>query len=293
MTTMNNNTVNPFGIFEDADIKEQKVTGPVKQRINLVKAREEAELCNLIGRGENVSMVIVDKKNIGKLKAHARSVIKGNFSNYMLKAMTSLIKKFIENGTGVSFLTTSNNAITMRMYRKYSSMADVLDVDSIMASMTTKSRFYNIEVDDTQEMIATKKESAGILREFVETMVEADAKGIYVEANKVDEFNQLVLNVPEGIELKAGDVLKFENGYTADGISVQGWKNFSREKATVQQKTVNGRLVYFLYKKNKERFTSLEQVMHDVIGKQWAECPAVVATVDMDSCEETMFSLDI
>lgn len=290
---MNANVINPFGAFTEEleDINENAViSGPIRIAIDLPRARANAELVNFIGRGDKSCFAVLDKEHIGKLKVFSTGNITGNFSNYMLKGMTYIINSFVNKGVGISMLTTSNNAIAVRMYRKHTADMDILDIDEILEKMTAGNSFYHPEVDDTQERVALKHESKVVLRDFIEAMVEADSHGIYIEVNKIDEYNQLILNVPEDVKVKAGDILTFTNGSTADGITVQGWKNFTRAKAEVQQKTVNGRLVYFLYKKNKDRFTKIEQVMHSVIGQMWAKCPATEATVDMDSCEETTFS---
>ena len=134
-------------------------------------------------------------------------------------------------------------------------------------------------------MITLKNESRLAVIDFTNAMIEADDLGLYVEFNKASEFNQLILNVPEDVEIEAGDILKFTNGSTENGITVNGWKNFSRDNAKVFVKSENGTNVYFLYKKS--RLSSMEQAQRSALAQQWAKCPATEIKVNLDDVQET------
>lgn len=292
--TMNNNVnemINDdaMNFFEEVDEKTP-ISGPIRLPIDFKKARAEALPVILIGRGVTMSLVVLDKKNVGKLMAHRRaSIEQGKFAVTMLNSLSSIIEQFVEKGLHMTVYTTSNNTILARTYRKYASSMDVLDVDAIVNKISSSNRYFKPEVDDTAERTEQKKESIAALRYFVKAMVNADAHGVYVEINNVHEFNTLVLNVPEDITIEAGDVLKFTNGMSEEGVTVQGWRNFNREKATVYSKVLDNRMVYFLYAKNQDKLTPIEQVIKDAIGKQWAECPNVEAKADFDSVEVVDF----
>lgn len=258
--------------------------------INLVNARREAEICNLIGRGNKVSFVCLDKKRPGRIKCHMTDTFSLNYNTAMVKYAAHIVNSAVNRGVGLNMLAVDNVAMTYRYYRKVAKDCQH-DVDSIIAVMTG-SRYFQINEDDDADMVAMKEESGKAVAEFIEAMAKADENGVYIEIQKASEFNQLILNVPEGVEVEADQILTFKGGRTEDGITVQGWNTFSREKAKVNVKSVNGTNVYFLYKKSQNGLSPLEKTQRDALAQQWNECPATEIKVNINDVEETsMFSL--
>lgn len=259
--------------------------------INLVEARREAEVCNLIGRGNKMSFVCLDKKRPGKIKCHMTDNFTLNYNTAMLKYAAHIIDSAVNRGVGLNMLAVDNVAMTYRYYRKVAKDCQ-RNVDRVIAVMTG-SRYFQINEDDNESMVAMKEESGKAIAEFIEAMAKADELGVYIEIQKASEFNQLILNVPEDVEIEADQILTFKNGRTEDGITVQGWSTFSRDKAKVNMKSVNGINVYFLYKKSQNGLSPLEKTQRDALAQQWAECPATEIKVDINDVEEEtpMFSL--
>lgn len=262
----------------------------IMNNINLVEARRNAEVCNLIGRGNKVSFVCLDKKHPGKIKCHMTDTFNLNYNTAMVKYAAHIINSAVNRGVGLNMLAVDNVAMTYRYYRKVAKDCQH-DIDRIIAVMTG-SRYFQINEDDDADMISMKEESGKAVAEFIEAMAKADENGVYIEIQKASEFNQLILNVPEGVEIEADQILSFKGGRTEDGITVQGWNNFSRDKAKVNVKSVNGVNTYFLYKKSQNGLSPLEKTQRDALAQQWNECPATEIKVDINDVEETsMFSL--
>lgn len=260
-------------------------------KTNLVEARRSAEICNLIGRGNKMSFVCLDKKRPGKIKCHMTDNFTLNYNTAMLKYAAHIINSAVNQGLGLNMLAVDNVAMTYRYYRKVAKDCQH-NIDRIIAVMTG-SRYFQINEDDDESMIVMKEESGKAVAEFIEAMAKADENGVYIEIQKASEFNQLILTVPEGVEVEADQILTFKNGRTEEGITVQGWSTFSRDKAKVNMKSVNGVETFFLYKKAQNSLSPLEKTQRDALAQQWAECPATEIKVDINDVEEEtpMFSL--
>lgn len=246
-------------------------------------ARKEAKVCNLIGRNGKVTFVSLDPKNPSVPNCFMIDEFDGNFNTAMLRYATWIIKSAIQQGVGINCLTTDNNAVTYRYYRKVAK--DCNHNSELITTAMTSGKYFTVNDTDDEDMIALKNESREAIVDFVNAMIEADEAGLYVEFNKASEFNQLILNVPEDVEIEAGDILKFVDGSTENGITVNGWKNFSRENAKVYTKAENGATVYYLYKKS--RLTPIEQAQRSALAQQWAKCPATEIKVNLDTVQET------
>lgn len=251
--------------------------------IDISAARKEAKICNLIGRNGKVTFVSLDPKNPSVPACFIVDEFSGNFNTAMLRYATWIVKGAIQQGVGINCLTTDNNAVTYRYYRKVAK--DCNHNPELIVTAMTSGKYFTVNDTDGEEMIMLKNDSREAIVDFVNAMIEADDLGLYVEFNKASEFNQLILNVPEDVEIEAGDILKFTNGSTENGITVNGWKNFSRENAKVYTKAENGATVYYLYKKS--RLTPIEQAQRSALAQQWAKCPATEIKVNLDDVQET------
>lgn len=251
--------------------------------MDIASARKEAKVCNLIGRKGKVTFVSLNPKNPSVPNCFMIDEFDGNFNTAMLRYATWIVKSAIQQGVGINCLTTNNNAVTYRYYRKVAK--DCNHDSELIATAMTSGKYFTVNDTDGEEMIMLKNDSREAIVDFVNAMVEADEAGLYVEFNKASEFNQLILNVPEDVEIEAGDILKFTNGSTENGITVNGWKNFSRESAKVYTKAENGATVYYLYKKS--RLTPIEQAQRSALAQQWAKCPDTEIKVDLDTVQET------
>lgn len=254
----------------------------MNMQINLTEARKSAELVSLIGRNGKLSCVVLDKRNLSKPKYHATMTFDGNFNTAMMMAATKVINDAVGKNAHIIMLTTNNNVVGYRTYRKYAKLG--MDADAIIDKMTSTS-YYQPQEGDDEFVIQTKEDSISALAAFVQALYGADACGIYVELKAASEFNQIILNVPEGVELEAEQILTFKDGKTEEGITAVGWPSFNRAKAKVYTKFSNGRQEFFLYQKSQERMTNIEKAQRNVLTKQWQECPA--AEVDVDLSEET------
>lgn len=251
--------------------------------IDIASARKEAKICNLIGRNGKVTFVSLDPKNPSVPACFMVDEFSENFNTAMLRYATWIVKSAISQGVGINCLTTDNNAVTYRYYRKI--VKDCNHDSELIATAMTSGKYFVVNDTDDEEMIFLKNESRQAVIDFVNAMIEADELGLYVEFNKASEFNQLILNVPEDVEIEAGDILKFTDGSTESGITVNGWKHFTRDNAKVYTKAENGATVYYLYKKS--RLAPIEQAQRSALAQQWAKCPATEIKVNLDDVQET------
>lgn len=297
-TTINNELIaNPFNVFEQADVTaemadviEPKNNILPRVTINLRKAREEALYCALVGRDGKYAFGMLDKADPRKLIAHqCGDIDSNNYGSEMLLKATSIINEAVNKRVNIVLYSVDAVAIAWRQYRGISKSFTDIDVDKIISAMTS-TKFFQALPEDSTDMVAKRQKASEAIIAFVEAMAMADSEGIYIDIQKQSELNKLMLSVPEGVELSEGQVLKFENGYAND-ITVIGWKNFERNVATVHvQNSSNGSKNYFLWAKNPQRLTRLEQCVHSLIGQLWAECPVEKVEVDMSSCENVSFS---
>lgn len=251
---------------------------------NLSQQRKEATPCILVGRGENWAFMCMDIETLG-VKAYQGSkdcpnmpkIEQGRFGSTMLFAAVRYIRMAVKQGKGIRIVGYDGNAVMYRTYRKIVKDTGSHDVDYIYDRMVDNKYFNNTE-NDTEELTSEKEAMSSAIHDFVEVMVEADMRGLFVEVTKASEFNRLTLNVPDGITLENGQVLTFKNGHTVDGITVNGWKNFNRDKAVVIAHTPKrGGVVYQLVEKN--HLSREEQAIRNYLGQMWAKCPESVVKV--------------
>lgn len=170
-------------------------------------------------------------------------------------------------------------------------------------SLNTNTVIYTINeiVDNTRAFYAAYKKSKGTLNldRFAEKCVApkrkqgqdkniidaekthlvsyftAVAKTFTSEANvkfeKASEVDMLILNLPKGVTVKEGEVLTFKDGKARDNISVYGWNDFNKEKATVKYyKSDDGKKVYFIYKSDN---TPIGKAKSSMLRYLWSNCP--------------------
>lgn len=68
---------------------------------------------------------------------------------------------------------------------------------------------------------------------FLSTYRKALKQGIAIK--NVFLVDKAILDVPEGIELKAGDKVSFYNGKSFNGITVPSWKGFTRNNVDIRE----------------------------------------------------------
>jgi hypothetical protein len=68
---------------------------------------------------------------------------------------------------------------------------------------------------------------------FLSTYRKALKQGITIK--NVFLVDKAILDVPEGVELKAGDKVSFYNGKSFNGITVPSWKGFTRNNVDVKE----------------------------------------------------------
>ncbi|MBO7449513.1 MAG: hypothetical protein J6U54_04020 [Clostridiales bacterium] len=98
-----------------------------------------------------------------------------------------------------------------------------------------------LDIESLYQDFMTDKER-GIIAEFVDTLQKLLASKNYVRLYDANLINYVELAVPEGVKIPNGTVLKFDNGVAtykdkngiAYEVSTRDWKNFKRDRATVQ-----------------------------------------------------------
>lgn len=292
MVNVNNNEVMGGMSLEDmyAEVDSKLGKAVALPTINLAEARKKAYKASLLARGQKISYVVLDKADPRKLvykyvTEDDKLIAPHEIISSAMNALAAIINKAVDNKIGMIINSIDNNAITWRSYRKIAKqLGNQLDSDKVLDEMVAHSSYYQENENDTEEIQAQKIKNFEALRNFVEAMVNADKAGVYIEVRKSSEFNRLILNVPESVELKAGEILTFENGRARDGISVQGWPNFNRNHAEVKMSVgSNGNVIYYLVAKS--RLTLEEMALQKVIGWQWAQLPKAAVEVDFDSVE--------
>lgn len=253
------------------------------KQIDLNACRNAAEVASLIGRNGKLSLVVLDKANVGQFKYHQTYQFgkEETFSNAVMAAATEIIKSAINQGKNLMLHTMANATIAYRGYRKYAKLG--MDAEAILSRMVDN-QYYTPTDEDSAETIALKKASYEAIKGFVEVLADADARGLYVELRAASEFNQIQLVVPEGVQLQAGQIISFVDGTTKDGITAVGWPHFNRSFAKVNEKFVGGERHFYINQKSDNRLSLIDKALKAFFQMQWAECPA--ATVEVAQLDE-------
>lgn len=108
-----------------------------------------------------------------------------------------------------------------------------------------------------------------IIMESIKTYEEAKRAGFIIDFNPVNEFDRLIVKVPENMNVKNGDVMTFINGKTKDGVTVS-WNAFTRSNVAI---TCVGEKYYVDLKSTN----IMAKTSKMLISKLWAECPPASA----------------
>lgn len=99
---------------------------------------------------------------------------------------------------------------------------------------------------------------------FLSTYRKALKQGITVK--NVFLVDKAILDVPEGVELKAGDKVSFYNGKSFNGITVPSWKGFTRNNVDVKEINFGDKKLYCFEIGSKKN-----EVVKALIYQAWGE----------------------
>lgn len=118
---------------------------------------------------------------------------------------------------------------------------------------------------DIRNGVNFSDELKNAIMESISTYEEARKAGFVIDFNPVNEFDRLMVKVPEGMEVKHGDVMTFINGKTKDGVTVP-WNAFTRSNVVIS--CINDK--YYVDLKSTKTIAKTSKLL---ISKLWAACP--------------------
>lgn len=211
----------------------------------------------LVARHEDAAFSRIDYANPTKpQKCYTQHFDSESRDEKVFNLGASIINQCVEKGVNLNLITLENLAIASYKFAKAWNSGEYFDAEELVPATYDEFR---------------KKAYLN----FLAALQNAREKEIIVNVSKVSELNHLNLIIPQGVEVKEGEILQFKDGKARDGISVSGWKNFNRQYAKVEVKRTEnretGEVRNFYYLRNETRNTQTERMMAKSL---WAKCPA-------------------
>lgn len=233
------------------------------------KCKKEFAYVGLVGRNKTGAVAMITKDN---LKYRENSCVykfsKENYYEAMYILAAKIVSSAIENGINMVLYSIDpiiNNTRKFFGEYKFCQPFDYEKFAERCVSHKRKVNRYNAE--------AIEKEKAALVQYLLNVTKCYIAGSVTVKFEKAKEVDQLVLQIPEGVIVKEGDVISFLNGVTGDGITVYGWKDYSRKAAVVKARYERGstKPIYFIYRNDH---TPLGKSKSDMLRYLWSVCPS-------------------
>ena len=241
------------------------------------KTKKEFAYVGLVGRNKTGAVAMITKDN---LKYRENSCVykfsKENYYEAMYILAAKIVSSAIENGTNIVLYSIDpiiNN--TRKFFAEYK-FGQTFDYEAFAEQCVKPKRKFN-----HYNAKAIEKEKAALVSYLLTVTKCYIAGSVTIKFEKAKEVDQLVLQIPKGTTVKEGDIISFTDGATKDGITVYGWKDYSRKAAVVKARYERGSLkpVYFIYRNDR---TPLGKSKSDMLRYLWSVCP----TFDETKTEE-------
>jgi len=146
-------------------------------------------------------------------------------------------------------------------------------------AMTTEDiEAVSSERDTVEDKCAYADLAEGIAR------VIAEGNSVHLQASGNASLFELI--VPEGVELKDGDILNFANGVAEGGVQVRGWRNANRQGAKVIVRGTKNPRAYISKAADPDKpFRGLDTLLKTIDGC-WNSLPKAAVDKSNDDIDE-------
>ena len=223
-----------------------------------------------LGRNGKVAGAIVRKDG----KSGFKQMDVDNVSAALMSGVAKYVAKLSGEGQGrIDVITITSVAIAYRTIRGF--WRNGLSAEEAYAAMSSTA-FY---ADNTGEMAEAKAQSREALKLFVHSCYSAIEAGCLLSIIPSGDFGKLFISNSGNQELTEGQKVNFANGSSDEGLSIFGWKSFSRQNATIHI-DAEGRA--FLRKSN----AFFDLLVENAIAKLWKVLPAAKPEFSIEKATE-------
>lgn len=231
----------------------------------------------LVAKEDGVAASVLAKDNLTP-KYFYYEADKNDYHQKLYTTAYQILKNCLVKKYDIAFYTTDSLVIKTLMLLK------ALKSNNKLEAQVFAEQFY---IKQRQKLNMTLEEKLNLEREkisiteYFNAVIDMHNSGLTFNISKASEIDQVIITVPEGIELHEGDLLSFKNNYGAllekqpDGKfklsgKVKGlttnWYKFTRDFVTVCSKIVtdhNGKpkKEYFIYKNMQSELGKAKSAM--------------------------------
>lgn len=163
---------------------------------------------NSNGWAQMLSAVVSGVNGVRDTKPERIEVEGASYVGMGINAVTQLVNLFTDRASGYERFTgeiVTSNAVAIRAY-------------SIMKHL--KAGLTPAKTADAVMKDADSAEDRAQFKALAEALKEAKSAGVMLRISRLSQEHSYALEVPEGVELQAGDVVKFDRGVSEDGIKL-------------------------------------------------------------------------
>ena len=223
----------------------------------------------LVGRNQTGAVAMINNDNLD-YKAQS-SLYKFNKTNYyecMYILATKIVNTALERGINMVIYSIDAIIDNSRLFFKEYKKGEPFDYDAFADKCLSYKRKFN---GYNEAVLQREKKALAAYFKALANIRITDTVSIKFE--KAKEADQLLLNIPEGVNVNEGDIISFENGKTKNGIKVYGWPDYNRKTARVKVRYEAGmrKPIYFIYRNDN---TMLGRAKSDMLRYLWGLCPS-------------------
>lgn len=163
---------------------------------------------NSNGWAQMLSATVAGINGVRDTKPERIEVEGNSYVGKGINAVTQLVNLFTDRASGYERFTgeiITSDAVAIRAY-------------SIMKHL--KAGLTPAKVADEVMKDADTAEDRKQFKALAEALKEAKSAGVMLRISRLSQEHSYALEVPEGVELQAGDVVKFDRGVSEDGIKL-------------------------------------------------------------------------
>lgn len=163
---------------------------------------------NSNGWAQMLSAVVSGVNGVRDTKPERIEVEGASYVGMGINAVTQLVNLFTDRASGYERFTgeiVTSDAVAIRAY-------------SIMKHL--KAGLTPAKTADAVMKDADSAEDRAQFKALAEALKEAKSAGVMLRISRLSQEHSYALEIPEGIEVNAGDIIKFDKGISKDGIKL-------------------------------------------------------------------------
>lgn len=163
---------------------------------------------NQNGWAQMMSAVVAGKNGVRDTKPNRVEVAGQSYVGQGCDALAQLVELFADKSVNYNRFTAeviTSDAVAIRTY-------------SIMKNL--KEGLSPAKTADAVMKQADEKEDREAFKRLALAIQDAKQQGVMLRVSRLSQEHSYALEVPEGVELQAGDVVKFDRGVSEDGIKL-------------------------------------------------------------------------